>query len=245
MQKSLMKRILLNTFWLSLLLHLLALLIFTILVYQPQQKQKTPEHYVSSYFYTAPKTPTIQQSPSNETASLAQQQPVSQPPKMPELPPTKEAETPKVDHTKEVVRVPSHKKRDVTAAQSILAAGQELLRENQRRAIHTMMNAQEPIYLVGEDNVVSDPLIKLIGRALSAHFEYPQMAGEMGITGRVVIGLTLHPEGHFSDVLMLKSSNNPDLDAAALYAVNQAPQVIGADRFLSEPKYFVVGFIFR
>jgi TonB family protein len=99
--------------------------------------------------------------------------------------------------------------------------------------------------MIGDDHAPADPLIKLIGRSLSAHFRYPRMAGELGIRGRVIVELTLHPEGYYSDVQMLKSSDNEDLDAAALYAVNSAPDVIGADHFISKPKHFVIGFVFN
>jgi hypothetical protein len=43
----------------------------------------------------------------------------------------------------------------------------------------------------------------------------------------------------------VQSSQNEDLDAAALYAVNKAPRIDGADRFLAKPKTFVVGFLFH
>src|SRR5438477_525236 len=78
----------------------------------------------------------------------------------------------------------------------------------------------DPILLIGDDSHPADPLIKLLGRSLSAHFRYPRMAGQLGITGRVVISLTLHPEGYYSDVQMMQSSDSQELDAAALYAVN-------------------------
>ena len=70
------------------------------------------------------------------------------------------------------------------------------------------------------------------------------MEGNFGLRGRVLVSLVLHPEGFYSNVQIVQSSENNDFDNAALYAVNSAPKVIGADHFLDKPKRFIVGFIF-
>lgn len=127
---------------------------------------------------------------------------------------------------------------------SLLSSSLNQLKQEQVHAV-THPRDKEPVYLIGDDNAAADPLIKLMGRSLSAHFRYPDLAGKMGIKGKVLIALTLHPEGHYSHVQIIKSSHNQELDAAALYAVNTAPIVKGADRFLSKPRHFIVGFIFR
>lgn len=127
--------------------------------------------------------------------------------------------------------------------QSLLAASFEMMKQEQLKEV-TKTRENEPIYLIGDDNAPADPLVKLIGRSLSAHFHYPRLAGELGIKGKVLIGLTLHPNGYYDDIQLIQSSYNQDLDAAALYAVNTAPIVEGANHYISRPKHFVVGFVF-
>lgn len=228
MQRTFPKRLLLNTFWLSVLLHLLLLLSFILAVtFRPKETYKKPPHmYVPSYVYKGAISPTsIKQTVSKSN----QQKPIRQ-----------EQKQQKVTEDE-----PLPTEKNGLRRQSILSSSFQILQQEQINAIRTSLANTEPIYLVGDENEAPDPLIKLMGRALSAHFEYPRLAGEMGIKGRVIIGLTLHPEGYFTDVQILKSSNNDDLDAAALYAVNKAPRVDGIQHFLPEPKHFVVGFIFR
>lgn len=128
---------------------------------------------------------------------------------------------------------------------SILASSMQMIEQNQIKAVRASLKDEDPILMIGDSTHFSDPLIKLIGHALSAHFDYPHTEGELGIKGEVGIGMTLHPDGHFSDIQIVASSHNEDFDAAALYAVNNAPIIVGADRFLTEPKHFVIGFLFR
>lgn len=232
MQKNITKRFLLNTFWLSVLLHLLIILSFTtIMIMQPEEKQQSPNVYVPSYVYKNKVTPTIQQQRSVRSRQTTTNE--------------------RSQQTEDEIKPQSQKKnlaeakKGIHHQKTILAATLDMLNANQMKAISSSFHNTEPIYLVGEQNAVSDPFIILIGKALSANFEYPRTAGELGIKGKVLISLTLHPEGYFSDVQIVKSSNDRDLDAAALYAVNQAPTIRGMDKFISEPKHFVVGFIFR
>lgn len=227
MQEGLTKRLLVNTFWLSVLLHLLFLASFTlVIIWQPKEEQrKSPHVYVPSYVYTG-KTATVQQHRSVKTQTKQRSE---QTPQQAEK--TEKNVMPEAKHG-----IPK---------KTILASTLDMLHQNQMREITASLKNSEPIYLVGEENAVSDPFILLIGKALSAHFEYPRTAGELGIKGRVIVRLTIHPEGYFSDVQIIKSSDNHDLDAAALYAVNQAPIIQGMDRFISEPKSFVIGFLFR
>jgi len=42
----------------------------------------------------------------------------------------------------------------------------------------------------------------------------------------------------------VQPSEIQDFNAAALYAVNTAPTVVGVNKFLAKPTRFVVGFIF-
>lgn len=252
MQRGKTKQSLVTSLWLSVLLHLILLLCFIFLIsQQPQEEKKSPNIQVHSYVYKGKISPTFQsyRAPKVDGSSRNKPSPLSPP-----TPPSTQntatldskpntqttAQTQSAERPQESLSAPENKLN----LKSIMASSHEILQAEQRNAIHSSRES-EPIYLVGEENMVSDPLIKLIGRALSAHFDYPQAAGELGITGRVIVGFVLHPAGHFTEVQILQSSNSRDLDTAALYAVNSAPTVVGADRFLSKPKFFVVGFIFR
>jgi TonB family protein len=224
-KNSIKNKLLRHTFWLSALLHfLLFVCITTVIIVDPEKNQKPPQLYVPSYVYKGAITPSLQQ-PSRVASSVqkahqrTRNEVNSQ--QTPDKPASKEGVYPK----------------------SMLAASFASIQSSTLKALSTPKNT-EPILLIGDENVVADPLIKLLGRSLSAHFSYPKTEGMMGIKGKVIIGLTLHPDGNFSDVAMLRSSDNQNLDAAALYAVNSAPKVLGADRFLNEPKHFVVGFVF-
>jgi TonB family protein len=262
MQKSMTYRIIRNGFWLSLLLHfLLFLSICTVVTLQPEEEtpHKSPHYFVPSYMYTGSIKPTVQQhnstgtqsNPLPDNASLAQN--------TENTPPSRSKAETETDQgavnmanaasTQGTLQV-QKKQKSLTAERkkpvyqkSMLAASMNMLKQDQLNEV-TKTRSEDPVYLVGDDNEPADPLIKLLGRSLSAHFRYPRMAGEFGIRGKVIIELTLHPEGYFTDVQMLRSSTNADLDAAALYAVNSAPSVIGANRFISQPKHFVVGFVF-
>ncbi|OGT46883.1 MAG: hypothetical protein A3E83_08995 [Gammaproteobacteria bacterium RIFCSPHIGHO2_12_FULL_41_20] len=205
------------SFWLSLIVHLLLLISCIIIITRPQQTIRSPQLYAPAYIPSYVYTRGIMQS------------------------------TPPHSNKRNITPASSAADRPIDkniSLASILASTKTVLQNNRANAFNTTKNA-EPIYLIGDMNQVADPLIKLLGTALSANFSYPKVAGELGIKGRVLISLTLHPEGHFSDIQILQSSHNQDLDSAALYAVNKAPTVIGANRFLSEPKHFVIGFIFR
>lgn len=153
----------------------------------------------------------------------------------------------KVDSTSPLIKPTDGvlKSKEISRKKSLFASSLEMISKNQFHEMSAAIEENDPIYLVGEETAFPDPFIMLLGKALSAYFQYPKMAGELGIKGIVIISLTLHPEGHFSNVIIKKSSNNHDLDAAALYAVNHAPIIEGMDRFIKKPKRFVVGYIFR
>lgn len=236
MPKSIAKKLAVTSFWLSLLLHLLLILCFsTIILFKTEQKKK-PTELVQAYVYKGAITPSQPKQPKQQ--SLATNKPITQAEKDLNLSNNKEG---LVFDSKKNTPV---SKTNITK-KSLLLDSFAMLHEEQLKTISESVDNSEPIYLIGDPNQSPDPLIKLMGRALSANFIYPQMAASFGIRGKVYVGLTLHPEGRFTGAHILQSSNNDDLDAAALRAVNTAPIVEGADRFLSKPKYFVVGFIFR
>src|SRR3990167_3732128 len=74
---------------------------------------------------------------------------------------------------------------------------------------------EEPIQLVG-DKFLDDPFRKLLGRAITAHLFYPELAKELHLRGVVSIGFVLHPDGTVTDAQITKSSHEKILDEAAL-----------------------------
>lgn len=212
-----------NTFALSLLIHLLILLLFfNIKVLPPVHKEKTTAGlYIPSYTYTGSLSP----APAAKTAISQLNKPT---------PPT--LETPRKEE--------ATSKSGLRKA-SILDLSRASIQQNFASNAINRMKSQEPILLIGDETQLVDPLIKLMARSLSANFRYPEFEGRLGTKGRVIVALILHPSGYFSDPQILRSSNNQDFDNAALYAINTAPTVVGANRFISQPKQYVIGFIFN
>lgn len=258
MQRSLTTKISRYSIWLSILIHLVALIFLFTLIKTPlktldTKPQPTPNHFVPAYTYTG----SIK--PSTQHAQKAQAQSVTSPPQQKQQTKTKQINAKENTQSPEMMQNPEPTQHALSMQKptkkishktyrprqpSLLSASFDMLKEDQLREVSKTRDS-EPIYLVGDDNSPADPLIILMGRSLSAHFAYPRTAGELGIKGKVVIELTLHPEGYYSDVQILRSSSNHDLDGAALYAVNSAPKVIGANRYITKPRHFVVGFIFH
>jgi TonB family protein len=229
MQKSTFKRWYYHSFWLALLLHILLLLgISTRIVFlQDNPVPKVPPRVthteapaaIPSYFYTGSVQPTpIQQTP--PTPKPIPPQPVAK--SIPESP--------------HGIYKPH--------PQNVLAMSRAAIQGNFIKAALSNSQAEEPILLIGDQSKTVDPLVRLLGRSLSAHFHYPRMEGTFGLRGRVYVRLVLHPEGYYSDVQIVKSSDNENFDKAALYAINSAPTVVGANKFLKSPRQFLIGFIF-
>jgi TonB family protein len=264
MSNSITERLSRNSFWLSILLHILFLLFVLIALMSQskqlqEQKQLLPHYYVPAYTYTGSIKPaSAAQNSQSSQASERQEHNENSSAKVQEKTPDKFNEKSKsneeaeniqsVTNTQSNFQVPKVIKKTPSPTKnliqkSFLADSLNMLKNDQMNEISKKKEA-DPILLIGDDTQPADPLIKLLGRSLSAHFRYPRMAGQLGVTGRVIIALTLHPEGYYSDVQMVQSSDNQELDTAALYAVNSAPTVEGADRFISQPKHFVIGFVF-
>ena len=229
MQKTVKKMLFRGSFLIAILLHALFLLsVSFVLISQPNEMEKPHKllvpNYVPSYMYTgtvSPPTP----NKSAQKATAAKKTP---------------SENLAVSHKAALSqpKQPEHEK-------SVLEMSRDVLQQDQfTREMERSKNA-EPMLLIGEISQYADPLIKLVGRSLSANFRYPKMEGSFGVRGKVLVEMILHPEGYFSDVRIVETSNNDHFDSAALYAVNKAPKVVGADRLLSQPKYLVVGFIFN
>ncbi len=237
-----------SSFVLSLIFHLALLLLLlnfsSILSWNPFKKveiEKKPPHlYIPSYVYHGAMTPNMQhtkpQQPSPSQTVMES-----------------ETRSPSVAKAQENPGMLSSQPKHLTAKtnnpfqhKSIMDMSRSIIQQSQAsNAISNMNNSEPPILMVGDRHAIVDPLAKLLGRSLSAHFRYPDIEGRFGAQGRVFIELVLHPEGYFSDVQIVQSSDIQDFNTAALYAVNTAPTVVGASKFLSQPKRFVVGFIFE
>ena len=240
MRELLIKRIFPISLLLSLILHFLLLRFAATISWEAKEndKKKLPDLYTPSYLYkggmmSAPPVQHNSNTPSVESSQKAAPDQALTP-----------ASNEGIPLAKRIYKKNPHNKTHKSNRQSVLSMTNSFLQMNQREMI-APVTEEEPIYLVGDRNSPVDPLVKLLGRALSAHFEYPHAAAAFGIRGRAVVGMTLHPDGHFTHIRLLQSTDNQDLDSAALYAVNSAPIVKGVDKFLSKPKYFVVGFVFR
>jgi TonB family protein len=246
MHSRLINRFPRKSFLVAVILHLLFLLSFVaIITIQPTVEPKLPDlQNIPSYIYNGaiqPTTATEQNTASNATINpeeqpensteIKEQAPVTQP-------------TPHTIYTKP-------KLKRVSAQQfwgyheSVMDNSRQVLRQNRIERAMNKSKDPEPILLVGDANADANPLVKLMARALSRNFQYPKIEGNFGIHGKVLVQLTFSPDGYFSDPEIIESSNNDNFDAAALYAINKAPKVIGANRYLSAPKSYVVGFIFN
>ncbi len=232
-----------NSFLLSVILHL-ALLLFLLSISTMINKktiqvpQKSPELYIPSYVYHGAINPVPQPITKNSSQSqtIMQTENAARSIQKPQNAPSP------LSSEKKNIAV----KKKEFFQKSILDMSRSIIQQNQvNAAVNNLNNTEPPILLVGDKHASVDPLTKLVGRSLSAHFHYPKIEGVFGATGRVYVELVLHPEGYFSNVQIVQSSHIQDFNAAALYAVNTAPQVLGADKFLTEPKRFVVGFIFN
>jgi TonB family protein len=247
MQSRISKRFSQTSFLIALLLHVLFLLGFsTILLIQTTPDKKIPDDQsIPAYVYHGsmqPETAAASNAGSTQAEAL-------RPDKQTENTAEIEAQ-PQPQHTPQAIYTQPHLEK-VSAAKmfgyqpSIFESSRQILRQNQIQRALNRGNDPEPILLVGDMNVEASPLVRMMARALSANFQYPKYEGSLGIHGRVLVQLTFNPEGHFSDAEIVQSSDNENLDAAALYAVNKAPRVPGARRFLSKPKSYIVGFIFN
>jgi TonB family protein len=253
MQRSMIRQLTRNSFWLSVLLHLLILLsIILAMFFQPEEEHKKPPNlYIPSFVYTGAIKPS-QHSQSVRNPHAPSNQPITRSVNRARM--TEQAtaqddtrQPQKITGKKSIVSTrsaPPPAETSIDRPRSILASSMAALKANQLEDISNNLSDTEPVLMIGDPNTPADPLIKLMARSLSTYFRYPDTEGMMGIKGRVLVKLTLHPEGYYTDVQLIKSSDNESLDAAALFAVNKAPKVIGADRFMQKPKRFMVGFVF-
>jgi TonB family protein len=104
-------------------------------------------------------------------------------------------------------------------------------------------NDTEDIHLIG-DKKTDQPLIKLLGKALTAHLLYPKAALDFYLRGTVYVRFMIHPDGEITDIQLLQSSGTSILDNAALSGIRAMSPVSNVGRYLHDAKYLVVGVIF-
>src|SRR3990167_583727 len=109
--------------------------------------------------------------------------------------------------------------------------------------INQQQKYQEAIHLIG-DEFLDDPLRKLLGKAITAHIYYPDMARELYMRGVVSIELVLHPDGTITNAHIIKSSREHILDVAALRAISDSSPINGVDLYVKQPRRLVINIIF-
>ncbi len=102
----------------------------------------------------------------------------------------------------------------------------------------------EPVHLIG-DKKIDRPLLTLLGKALTKHLIYPKSAIDLNVKGTAVIGFLLYPDGHITDVQLLRTSRAEVLDSAALSAANAIGPVSHISQYLDKPKWMIIGIIFQ
>lgn len=102
----------------------------------------------------------------------------------------------------------------------------------------------EPVHLVG-DKKIDRPLLTLLGKVLTKHLVYPKSAIDLNVKGTSVIGFLLYPDGHITDVQLLRTSRAEVLDNAALAAANAIGPVSHVSQYLDKPKFMMIGIIFE
>jgi TonB family protein len=197
---------------------------------RPEKKEPMPDLYQSAYLYQGSIAPPAMSQSAQQSQSSA-------------IEPLSNKDT--IALAKPAKKRLLHATTKKTRTSSVMSMTYQFLEQYNQENMNTAEDKEEPIYLVGDLNSPVNPLIKLLGRALSKNFNYPRIAGTFGIKGRAVVSLVLHPNGQLTHIRLLQSTESHDLDTAALYAAINAPVVRGADKFLSKPKRFVVGFVFR
>jgi len=120
--------------------------------------------------------------------------------------------------------------------------GAENLNRNQTINISSAAE-EEPVHLIG-DKKLNQPILELLGKALTAHLVYPKSALDLNVRGTAIISFMLYPDGHLTDIKLLKSSSAAVLDDSAIKAAYAISPIAKIDRYLKKPEYMVIGIIF-
>ncbi len=219
---------------LSLLLHCLLLLSFvTVLNLSPVVKpDPKPSMYIPSYAVNLPTPPMpVQQ----------QQQQQAQPKPKEPVPPQKPVEKMKAQTDKSVI--PTEKE---TNPEQITASTTAAPKTSKYKPIDNADAAvdEQAVHLIG-DKKTEDPLIKLLGKAISARLVYPRAAVDFNLHGTAYIGFTLHPNGELTGIRVVQTSGADVLDDAALRGIQAISPLGGANQYVPKERFLVVGIIFK
>jgi TonB family protein len=225
-QQSVMQK---HGIWISLLAHLLLFGGFSFVWWSnPPDLEKRPSMFIPSYIASQESKPTpIQQPPAPEekNKTLAQQE--------------KPQPTSKIGIEKPIPKKTEKAqlaaKKPATPAVPAQAA----------RKFQSMASSREEqgVHLIGDEKI-DKSLRVILGKAITRHLFYPTSAIEHNVTGTVLIGFTLHPDGQVTNIQLVKPSNAGILNSAALSAINEISPVPGVREYVSEPRFLVVGIIF-
>lgn len=226
--------------WISLLLHLLVLLSFSIvLVPHLPIDEKRPELYVPSYLASPPEVETVATPASAVTPTPPVPQQMAQPETPP--PPVEKAVSDTIIE-KPIIKPPKVKPPVVIKKTKPVREPLPQPASTAQESM-TLSSSAQGVQLIGEKKA-DRSLRTILGRAISAHLYYPRSAMEYNVKGTVMVGFTLHPDGRMTDVQLVKPSNAGILNAAALSAIQSTSPVFGVEEFVSAPRFLVVGIIF-
>lgn len=228
---ALLSKIQRNSFIFSLLLHLLILASYSLVLTFPMKQRELPSLYIPSYAYQEPVTQTSQPVQQDNMAKQEQAKPVAKP--TPVKP---------VTQAKQIAEIGLKTAEQQKKQQTTAPAAKPARRSPPITAVHTKEHTQ-PVHLVG-DKKLDQPLIELLGKALSSHLVYPKIAIDFNLHGTAYVGFTLHSSGLVTEAKIVKSSGTDVLDQAALDGVRNMSPVSGVNQYLEKNRYLVVGVIF-
>lgn len=205
-----------HAIWLSLLLHSLIFLSFSLATnWLPQlSKEDPPSMYVPSYVYQP--SPTMPNPVPTTAKDTAAAQPVQQ------------TEDLALEKEKQV----SEANKPVQTSQARESGAKPPLEET------------EPINLVGEQKTPK-PLIELLGKALAKRLKFPKIAADFHLHGMAAIGFVIHPDGSITDVRLVRSSGADVLDEASIQGIRAISPVKNAGLYVKEDQYLVAGIIWK
>lgn len=226
-----------HTVWLSLLAHLLLFSGFSIIYLQhhPLPSASAPPS-IPSYLSEDSPPPAAPPAP-EENIQKAEPAPEPVPEPIPEQKPVEKEEG-----------ISTAKPKQAKAQQPAKPAEPQKPRKVtfDRNAVPeniTNPMDNEPLQLVGESKIIK-PLVKILARALSKTLRYPRVAADFNLSGVVLIGFTLDPNGYVTHAKVVQSSGAGVLDDAAVQAVGSMSPVGDVHAYVKTPEFLVIGIIF-
>jgi TonB family protein len=119
------------------------------------------------------------------------------------------------------------------------------IRHASQSQTNTSTKITEAIHLVGDKKSVPKPLIKLLGKALTAHLIYPKIAIDFKLHGIAYVAFILHSDGTLTNVQLVQSSRAGVLDDEAVTAVSAISPLQNVSPYVEGAKPMVVGIIFN